>query len=359
MIKMPTMKPAVYFSDKITQEAVAGLLDASGIKNVVRPHDLTAIKLHFGEKGNRGYVRPDLLKPVVEKIKSSGALPFVTDANTIYVGERANAIQHLAVAHQHGFTYENLGCPVIIADGLRGNAEVCVPVNLRHFKSVKIANSIFYSDSIVFVSHFKGHELTGFGGAIKNVGMGCATRAGKYEMHNSVLPKLKIELCNSCGVCVKWCPGKALTLPSKNSVIQFDPTKCIGCGECILSCKQKVFTIPWDDPAKKCQEKIVEYTAGVLQGKLKTKSVLFLNVLNFITKYCDCYETKETPLIDDIGMVASEDPVAVDQASVDIINKKCGYDFFRKHWPEIDWEIQMNYGQEVGLGSRDYALRNL
>ncbi|MFN3966775.1 MAG: DUF362 domain-containing protein [Endomicrobiia bacterium] len=344
--------PKVFFSSSIKPESVVSLLDAIPVEKFIFPDDFCAIKIHFGEKGNTGYVKPEFVRPIVKKLNSIKAKLFLTDANTIYAGVRANAIDHIKVAVEHGFSLQKLGCPVIIADGLRGNSGVEVEINQKHFKSVKIANAIYYSDSFVFVTHFKGHEITGFGGALKNIGMGCATRAGKYEMHNSVVLEIRIENCKSCGICVRWCPTGALSLPDKNSKIIYNKEKCIGCGECIISCKYDVFKIPWSDSTKDVQEKIVEYCFGVL----KNKRAIYINFLNFITKYCDCYSTKEGPLIEDIGIVVSSDPVAVDKASVDLVNKKYGRDFFKEIWPEIDWSVQLEYAEKLGLGSRNYEL---
>ncbi len=328
---------------------------------VIKENDFTAIKLTFGEKGNLGHVKAEEVKPIVEIIKVLGAYPFVTDANTIYVGERADAIHHLQVANEHGFKEDFLGCPVLIADGLRGNSYVEVDVNLKHFKKVKIANALHYADSIVFVTHFKGHEVTGFGGTLKNMGMGCGARAGKYEMHHSIIPEVIVEKCNGCGLCIKWCPSGALLFqPSHQSTnppihqftIRLDSTKCTGCGECILTCRQGAIKLPWGDPVKTCQEKIVEYACGAV----KNKSFFCVNFLQHITKYCDCYGRKEEPLLPDIGILVSPDPVAIDQASADLVNKKFGSDFFRHIFPEIDWTIQLDYAEKIGLGSRKYEL---
>ncbi len=342
----------VFFLPSVKPESVSSLLDAISIERFVYPDDFCAVKIHFGERGNLGYVKPEFVRPIIKKLNSIKAKPFLTDTNTIYAGSRSDAIEHIRVAAEHGYSLQKLGCPVIIADGLRGNSGVEVEINKKYFKSVKISNAIYYSDSIVFVSHFKGHEMTGFGGALKNIGMGCATRAGKYEMHNSVVLEVKIENCRSCGICVKWCPTKALYLPNKDSKIVYSKEKCIGCGECIISCKYSVFNIPWSDSTKSVQEKIVEYCSGVL----KNKRAIYINFLNYITKSCDCYGTKETPLVEDIGIVASCDPVAVDKASVDLVNRKYGKDFFREIWPEIDWSVQLDYAEELGLGSKDYEL---
>jgi len=282
---------------------------------------------------------------------AASAWPFLTDTNTIYVGQRADAVHHSLIAAEHGFTVENCGCPVIIADGLRGNSGVSVEVNLKHFRSVSIGHALHYADSHIFITHFKGHELTGFGGVLKNMGMGCGTRAGKYAMHDKVLPKVSVDQCTGCGQCLKWCSGNALRL-EKNNKIVMESERCIGCGECILSCPQNVFMIPWDENTSAVQEKIVEYACGVLKGKPHFS----INFVNYITQYCDCYATKGKPLTGDIGVLASADPVALDQACADMVNSSYGSDFWRVIFPEIDWTVQLSYAERLGLGKREYTL---
>ena len=330
-------------------------IEFCGVKDVIKENDIVAIKIHFGEKDNRGHVKPLYAKSVVKLLKKCNAKPFLTDANTIYLGARADAISHIEVAYQHGFTYDVVGCPVIIADGVRGNGYVEVDVNLKHFKKVKIAREIYYSDAIVAITHFKGHEITGFGGAIKNIGMGCAARAGKYEMHNNILPQVDVNKCTACGICIKWCPAGAMLFKEINNkkVVYIDDKKCIGCGECILSCaKFRAITIPWSENVKVCQEKIVEYAYGAI----KNKPVVYINFLTFITKYCDCYRTKETPALEDIGVLVSKDIVAVDKASVDMVNKRAGRDLFHEFWHNIDWSVQLKYAEELHLGEPTYEV---
>jgi len=344
------MPGIVHFLPVEKKNMFASWLDEIGIAAHVKVRDYTALKIHFGEKGNKGFIEPAMARVVVEKIKAAGGWPFLTDANTIYVGERADAVHHAAVAEEHGFTFKDCGCPVIIADGLRGNAGVDVEVNLKHFSHVSIANAIHYSDSFVFMSHFKGHEISGFGGAIKNIGMGCGTRAGKYAMHDKLAPQVDTKECIACGECVKWCSGHALRL--ENRAISFDEKNCVGCGECILSCPAGVFSIPWDEKTSAVQEKIVEYAYGVLKGKPHFS----INFLTHITKFCDCYATRGSPLTGDIGILASSDPVALDQASADMVNNKFGGDFWHHIFPSIDWSVQLAYAEKLGLGTRKYRL---
>jgi uncharacterized protein len=344
------MKSDVFFLPWDQKNEFGDWCKKIGVVDRITERQYVALKIHFGEAGNTGFVKPAMAREVVKLVKSKKAFPFLTDASTIYVGERADAIHHTVVASNHGFTLGKCDCPVIIADGLRGNAEAEVEVNLKHFNKVSVANAIHYADFCLFISHLKGHELTGFGGALKNIGMGCATRKGKYAMHDKVSPEMYLQRCVGCERCVKWCSAKALKVINKKITLRKD--LCVGCGECILSCPHSVFQIPWDENTLATQEKIVEYAFGVL----KNKEHFCINVVNHITQFCDCYPDKGKPLMDDIGILASADPVALDQASADIVNKKYGSDFWRHIFPSIDWEVQLAYAEKIGLGNREYHL---
>lgn len=346
-----TAKSEVFYLPHDKLPRFAEWLSAAGAASHVKERDFTAIKIHFGEKGNVGYVRPEYVKPVAELIRLRKAEPFLTDANTIYVGARSDAVNHARTAAGHGFTLENCGCPVIIADGLRGNAGVDVEVNLKHFKTVSIANAVHYADSLVFINHLKGHEITGFGGLLKNAGMGCGTRAGKYAMHDKLKPRIAVDKCIGCGQCLKWCSAHVLSLRDRRIII--DKGRCVGCGECILSCPQNVFSIPWDETTGGVQERIVEYAYGVLKGK-RSFGITFVN---HITKFCDCYPSQDKPLLDNLGVLASADPVALDQAGADLVNKAYGGDFWRHIFPDIDWTAQLAYAEKLGLGKRQYELK--
>lgn len=283
-------------------------------------------------------------------------MPFLTDANTIYAGERSDAVRHLALAHNHGFTFKNCGADVIIADGLRGNSYMEVEIVKKHFKKVKIARSIHYADALILATHFKGHLLTGFGGTLKNTGMGCGARPGKYEMHDSVVPEFDPKDCTGCGNCVKWCGSGALSLAEGNGKkkISFDKDKCSGCSECFIACNQGVFKMPWDNSSDIVQEKMVEYAYGVL--KEKKYKVLCINFINSVTKECDCFSKKTAPLVPDVGVLISEDPVAIDKASVDLVNEVGKKDVFKNVYPHVNWDIQLKYAEKLGLGTTKYEL---
>ncbi len=374
------MKSTVFFSDakveskKTLFDKLDLLLERVDLKGKIREKDLVAIKLHFGEKGNTAYVRPIFLRKIVDRVKDYRGKPFLTDTNTLYIGARSEAVSHLTTAYEHGFTASAVNAPVLIADGLRGNSAVRVRIDKPIFKTVSIAHAIHMADVLIGVTHFKGHELSGFGGTLKNLGMGCASREGKLSQHSNISPKVRSKTCKGCESCLPWCPSGAISmssngLESKNrpSVAIIDPQKCIGCGECILTCPTGAIQIQWNESIPLLQKKMVEYAYGAVYKK-KGKA-LFLNFLTQISPACDCYGFSDIPIVHDIGVLASEDPVAIDQASVDLVNQQEGNrssklkknlqpggDKFRDLYPEVDWTIQLSYGEEIGLGIREYEL---
>ncbi|HWQ71476.1 MAG TPA: DUF362 domain-containing protein [Desulfitobacteriaceae bacterium] len=340
------------------------LILQAGILNSIKVKDLVAIKLHFGERGNLAYVQPQYVRRVVEQVKKKGGRPFLTDANTLYVGSRSNAVDHLETAIENGFDYSVVGAPLMIADGLNGKDYVSVPVNLKHFQEVKIGSAAVHADVLLAITHFKGHEATGFGGTLKNLGMGLGSRSGKQQQHSDLLPAVKPEKCIGCGKCTKWCPADAISIIEGKAKIQ--ENLCLGCGECTVTCSQKAIAINWKTEQDVIQEKIVEYTAGVLKGKEDRAG--FITFLTKVSPLCDCYGWNDAPIVGDIGILASKDPVAIDQAAVDLVNQARGnpdselgtccdkYDKFRVLFPEINWNVQLEYGKKIGLGSRIYKL---
>ncbi|MGZ3615023.1 MAG: DUF362 domain-containing protein [Thermodesulfobacteriota bacterium] len=374
------MKSSVFFSDlkvesgKTLLDKLDILLDRVDLKGKIGEKDLVAIKLHFGEKGNTAYVRPIFLRRVVDRVKQYKGKPFLTDTNTLYGGTRSEAVSHLTTALENGFTESGVNAPILIADGLRGNSAVKVRIDKPIFKTVSVAREIYMADGLITVTHFKGHELSGFGGALKNLGMGCASREGKLSQHSNISPQVNGKACKGCKTCLGWCAQEAISvrLPqseveTKHSIAFIDPRKCVGCGECILTCPSGAIQIQWNESVPIFQKKMVEHAYGAIQKK-KSKT-LYLNFLTQVSPACDCYGYSDTPIVNDIGILSSEDPVAIDQASVDLVNGqegnrsskltgawKPGEDKFRAVYPKVDWNIQLAYAEEIGMGTREYEL---
>jgi uncharacterized protein len=368
------MANPVYFLDLKTSPKenrlarIGRLLDQVPFPKPLVKKNMVAVKIHFGEKGNTAYVKPIYVRPITDKIRDWGGKPFLTDANTLYVGTRSNSVSHLQTALENGFSFTTVGAPLVIADGLKGKSTIKVPINKKFFKTVSIAADVVDADALVSVAHFKGHELAGFGGTLKNLGMGCASREGKLSQHSNIAPKVTRKKCIGCGECTIHCAQGAIELQDEKSII--NPEKCVGCGECILICPNAAIQIQWNESIPVFQQKMVEYTLGVLKGK--EGRAIFINFLTDISPACDCYGHSDRPIVRDIGILASNDPVAIDQASVDLVNNepgnkdsvltknyKSGEDKFRGVYPQIDWQIQLQYAEEIGLGTRKYELNLL
>ena len=356
------------FRESLTAKLVR-LVKKTGLSDVVANRDLTAVKLHFGEKGNTAFIRPVFVGSVVSAVKEQGARPFLADTNTLYAGTRSDTPSHLETAVKNGFAYSVVDAPLVIADGLRGLADVAVELGGKHFKSAYIGTDIHHADSLVCLSHLKGHELSGFGGTLKNLGMGCASRRGKLAMHSTVSPKVTGKKCVSCGECKKHCPADAISF-NENKKAVIDEKKCIGCGECIVVCAVGAVQIRWNQSVPVFLEGMMEYAKAVIQEK-KGKA-LYVNFINNISPMCDCVNHSDAPIVRDIGIAASLDPVALDQASVDLVNREAafagsclkthtaaGEDKFKGLYPEVDWEIQLDYAEKLGLGKRNYSLKML
>lgn len=330
----------------ISSDNLIELFAAAGFENLFNKDDLVAIKVHFGEKGNKAYLKPQNVKPIADKLQQIGAKPFLTDANTLYKGTRSNSIDHINTALSHGYTF----LPVIIADGLNGKDYEKIKVNLKHFREVNIASVAAHAHSMLVMTHFKGHELTGFGGALKNVGMGLGSRSGKQMMHSDVKPHVNEPNCNGCKLCIKWCPADAIIFI--NSRARIDSNKCIGCAECVVTCPNNSIEISWAGSPDSVQEKMVEY----FYGAVKDKKCAYFNFVIDISPNCDCYGFNDPPIAKDIGVLASLDPVAIDQASVDLLNKAAGKDILKETWPDVDYSVQLKYAEEIGLGCRKYEV---
>jgi len=347
------------------------VLKQAGIEKIIAPRDLVAIKIHFGETGNLAYIKPPYARRVVEVVKQSGGRPFLTDANTLYVGTRANSVEHLETAIHNGFDYAVVGAPLIIADGLTGKDYVKVKVNGDHLQEVNIGSNAYHADAMVVMSHFKCHELTGFGGALKNLGMGLGSRSGKQRMHSDVLPVVTDNECTGCQKCLQWCPAEAIEMDAwtgnkKGEKARIIAEKCWGCGECMVSCQFGAIKPNWRTTPEALQEKMVEYALGAVQGKIE--KTIYINFVMDISPECDCYGHNDFPVVQDLGILASTDPVALDMACVDLVNSMPampgslieglapGQDKFRAVHPGIDWEPQLRHAAKLGLGSMEYEL---
>jgi hypothetical protein len=341
------------------------LADQAGLSEIVNPDDLVAIKLHFGEKGGHAYIRPTFVRSIVEQVKGTGGKPFLTDSSTLYPGERKEAVSALTCAIENGFAYAVVGAPLIMSDGLRGHSARRVAVPGELLSEVDIGQEILEADAMIVLSHFKCHELTGFGGAIKNLAMGCSSREGKLEQHSTVAPGISQKHCTACGACLKACAHDAIDLGSGKAVIAEE--RCTGCGRCITICEPQAIRINWNEEASLVMKKMAEYSLGAISGK--TGKVLFINFITQVSPACDCYGHSDAPIVPDLGILASTDPVALDQACVDLVNRarglpdtamqsghQPGSDKFRGVYPKIDWEVQLEHGEKTGLGRREYEL---
>ncbi len=350
--------------DRNTEHKIKALCMAAGLENMVSQNDLTAVKVHFGEVGNDVFVSPLHVSAIVQEIKKLGAKPFLTDTNTLYLGGRRNAVDHAETAAKHGFCYPVCDCPVIIADGLRGQNYKGVDIYGKHFYSVKIASDIISADSMVVVSHFKGHEVAGFGGALKNLGMGCASSEGKHEQHTT-RPFVIEDKCVICGACMNACPEFCISIAGKS--IAFDMDRCIGCLMCMNTCPEHAIDIDWKDEGVVFVERMIEYAAGAVANK--TGKVFYINFLTNITPHCDCTPWNDIPFVPDIGILASTNPVALDKACYDLVNAEegvfgsllpdhhhAGDEKFTRVWPGTDPKLQISYAEEMGLGRSEYRL---
>lgn len=365
-------KSKVYFTDMRCPVGTSllskldKLMLAAGIRKIDFDRKFVAIKVHFGEPGNLSFLRPNFAKAVAERVKKQGGMPFLTDCNTLYVGMRNNALVHLDAAAENGFSPLSTGCQIIIGDGLKGTDDVEVPVvGGELVKSAKIGRAVMDADVFISLSHFKGHESTGFGGAIKNIGMGCGSRAGKMEMHNNGKPLVKTKKCVGCGSCRRNCNWDAITIgDDKKAVI--DKSKCVGCGRCIGSCNYHAIDHEWDASNDDLNSKMAEYTKAVVDGR----PCFHISIVNQVSPSCDCHCENDAAIVPDIGMFASFDPVALDKACIDAVNAapiistsilsecECDHenDHFRNIHPDTDWRSQISHAEKIGLGSSEYEL---
>lgn len=355
------MKSKVYFIDFKTSfqrnifDKLYTAVEKSHFYDFIEEYDKVAIKMHFGEYGNFSAINPRYVRFFVDRVKEVGGMPFITDTNTLYAGKRGNSVDHLNLAILHGFTPGVVNAPLIIADGLWGQNEVPVEINTPHTKTAYIASDIYHSEALLALSHFKGHVETVFGGALKNTGMGCASRKGKMSMHSVSIPKVNSQKCTGCERCAIWCASNAITIVNKKAVINDE--KCTGCSQCISVCPFHAIGIRWDAGAKHLTQRITDYAFAV--HSLKKRKIFFVTFLNNITELCDCAPIHGERLIPDIGILFSKDIVAIEQASIDLVNEVAGKDLFGSIHPVVNWQEQLLYAEQLGMGTREYDLKKL
>lgn len=341
------------------------LIRAAGIERINFKDCYAAIKLHFGEPGNLAFLRPNYAAAVAQVVRELGGKPFLTDCNTLYVGGRKNALDHLESAYKNGFTPYTTGCHIIIADGLKGTDEAYIPVSGgEYIKEAKIGHAVADADIIISLNHFKGHEVAGMGGALKNIGMGCGSRAGKMEMHSAGTPYIEQKLCIGCGRCHNICAHDAAVIKNKKATIDTD--KCVGCGRCIGVCPTDAAQSRFDEAFDVMNKKVAEYAKAVIDGKPHFHISLVIDV----SPNCDCHAENDVPIVPDIGMFASFDPVALDTACADAVNRQpvmrgsvidnspddAHSDRLTTASPGTNWRACTDHAEKIGIGSTKYEL---
>ena len=371
-------KSNVYFTDFHTVANGDGLaaklkklIRAAGIGQIDMEGKFAAIKMHFGELGNLSFLRPNYARAVADVVKELGGMPYLTDCNTLYPGSRKNALEHLYCAWENGFTPLTVGCPILIGDGLKGTDEVAVPVvGGEYVTEAKIGRAVMDADVFISLSHFKGHETVGFGGAIKNIGMGCGSRAGKQEQHANGQPSVDESLCRGCRRCQKQCANNGLVFREATHTMYVDPNHCVGCGRCVESCSFGALSFQSDAVCQLLNRRMAEYAKAVIDGRPNFHISLVMD----ISPNCDCHGENDVPILPDIGMFASFDPLALDQACVDACLAaepmpgsqlarhlaEPGFvdhhDHFTNSAPESEWRSCLEHAEKIGLGTRSYQL---
>lgn len=348
------------------------LLRRAGMTDIDFHKKFAAIKIHFGEPGNLSFLRPNYAKVVADLVKEQGGLPFLTDCNTLYTGRRKHALEHMDAAYENGFSPFSTGCQIIIGDGLKGTDDVEVPVaGAQYIKTAKIGRAVMDADIFISLNHFKGHEATGFGGALKNIGMGCGSRRGKMEQHAGGKPVVRVKRCVGCGQCAAQCGAGAISFTERKASI--DQDKCVGCGRCLGVCNFDAIFNPNDCANGDLNLKMAEYAKAVVDGRPQFHISLVMD----ISPYCDCHGENDAPILPDIGMFASFDPVALDQACVDACLRQeplpgsllhdnihapgfvDHHNHFQNTTPATEWEQCLIHAEEIGVGTRQYELINV
>ena len=366
------MASKVYFADlradvhENLQQKLTRLMKTAGMGDIDFRDKFVAIKLHFGEPGNLAFLRPNWARTVADFVKERGGKPFLTDCNTLYVGGRKNALDHMDSAMLNGFNPMTTGCQIIIGDGLKGSDEVEVPVvGGEYVENAKIGRAVMDADVFISLTHFKGHEEAGFGGCLKNIGMGCGSRAGKMEQHNAGKPHVAQKHCIGCGQCRKICAHGAPII--ENGKAHIDHDRCVGCGRCIAVCPKDAVRIDWDETTTNLNCKIAEYTKAVVDGR----PCFHISLVIDVSPNCDCRPENDMAIVPNVGMFASFDPVALDMACVDAVNaqtplrgsaaddahaKAHVHDHFQRLHPDTNWRSCLEHGEKIGIGTREYEL---
>lgn len=368
----------VYFTDMRAlpgtnlQQKLVRLIKKAGMEQIDFSRKFVAIKIHFGEPGNLSFLRPNFAKSVADTVKELGGMPFLTDCNTLYVGRRKNALDHIDAAYENGYSPFSTGCQILIADGLKGTDELDVPVvGGEYVTAAHIGRAIMDADIFISLNHFKGHEGAGFGGALKNIGMGSGSRAGKMDMHCAGKPDVHPSQCRSCGVCAKNCAHSAISFDGAGKA-SINHDRCVGCGRCIGACNFDAIRNNNDSANDEMNCKIAEYSKAVLDGRPS----FHINIVNQVSPYCDCHSENDTAIIPDVGMFASFDPVALDVACADACNKMPvlpgsllddqlkqhgdgHHDHFCNTFPTTNWRSCVEHAEKIGLGNQGYELITL
>jgi len=355
--KVYFIKASISDGEQTISEKARRLFQAGGFGKCFRKDDFTAVKVHVGEHGNNTYIKAPCLKGLVEELQKLKTKPFITDTSTLYTGRRHNAIDHTVLATERGFSIQGLGIPFLAPDGLFGTAETAVRIDGELEKEVSIAADIVRCQSILSVAHFTGHCATCAGATLKTLGMGCSSRKGKMRQHSAIKPQVKKGKCTRCGECERHCPVGAVSLDKIQAHIAQD--KCIGCAECVAVCRFDAVQYDWKQESEILQKSVAEHALGVMKGK--EGRAAFFNFLLSMTKDCDCFDKANMPtMVEDIGIVASTDPVAVDQAAIDLVEARGG-----KKLPELigngklDWRFQIEHAAKIGLGRVEYVCKEV
>lgn len=337
--------------DETVERRIGALWRAADLGSCFRARDLAALKLHVGEPGKTTFVPPVFARVLVDLMRQEGAEPFLTDTAVLYKSRRDSGPGHALVAHEHGFTTQAVGAPFIPADGVKGADEVEIPVGGKHFDRAAIASAIVHARSMLVLSHATGHLGTGLGGALKNLGMGCSSKKAKLRQHHGQHPRIDPDACTGCATCAQWCPSEAIEV---DEVAVIQESLCIGCGECIATCLEGAVEFDWSIMGAQLQERIVEHAAAAVKGK--DGRIGYVTVVMNVTKDCDCLPGAQEPLLDDIGVLASHDPVAIDRAALDLIRQRAGKTLESMSYPRRNGSVQVEHAVRMGLGASQYDL---